>query len=471
MERSLAPSRRPVGNVLVLTLGVAACCLATSPVRAQWTFVVLDPPGTNFSECRRIRDGQQVGNATFGSVPHAALWSGTAASFTDLHPAGQLQSQAFGVRAGRQVGNSYPLSFSHAGFWTGSAGSFVDLNPAGVTDSTAYDVAGNTMVGESSTGSYTSATLWNLASGSSTSLNPIGSSPPVTFSSISATDGLQQAGGVALAGTLHAALWSGTAASYVDLHPVAANSSYANDVHAGQQVGRAIFGFANHASLWTGSAASWVDLQPAAATLSEASGVHQGEQVGTSTVYGLYPHASLWSGSAASWVDLHNFVPAAYTASQAFGIWHDVLGTTYVVGSVTQSGHTIAAMWIRTAPVWTDVGFAKNGVNGAPHLGGIGPLTPNSLNSLPLTNATPSANSVFVIGVFGAYAPFLGGVLVPDPLIVLPLTIDPAGAVTFPLTVPAGLPAGLPVRFQHWIQDPVATFGFSASNGLLGILQ
>jgi hypothetical protein len=67
--------------------------------------------------------------------------------------------------------------------------------------------------------------------------------------------------------------------------------------------------------------------------------------------------------------------------------------------------------------------------------------------------------------------PFLGGVLVPDLMLLLPLPTDAAGAVDFQVTVPGGLPVGLPLRFQHWIEDPAVSFGYSASNGVLGILQ
>lgn len=38
-----------------------------------------------------------------------------------------------------------------------------------------------------------------------------------------------------------------------------------------------------------------------------------------------------------------------------------------------------------------------------------------------------------------------------------------------PFVLPAGVPAGLPLYFQFWVQDPLATFGLSASNGLRGV--
>ncbi|HEX5052442.1 MAG TPA: hypothetical protein VFZ65_11760, partial [Planctomycetota bacterium] len=107
---------------------------------------------------------------------------------------------------------------------------------------------------------------------------------------------------------------------------------------------------------------------------------------------------------------------------------------------------------------------------GPPSLVGSGPLTNGSSNTVTLTGAIQNANTLLVIGVLGAYAPLLGGVLVPDPLIVVPLVTNASGTVAWSFPQP-GLPPGFPLRFQHWIEDGTASFGYTASNGLLGICQ
>jgi hypothetical protein len=122
-------------------------------------------------------------------------------------------------------------------------------------------------------------------------------------------------------------------------------------------------------------------------------------------------------------------------------------------------------------PVWTDMGFGKPGIAGAPHLTGTGPMTAGSMNTLTLADAYPMTPTVVGIGIDVYNLPYLGGVLVPYPLLVLPLTTDVVGASHWQLTMPGGLPAGIPVLFQYWIQDPTATFGWSASNGLRGVTQ
>lgn len=122
-------------------------------------------------------------------------------------------------------------------------------------------------------------------------------------------------------------------------------------------------------------------------------------------------------------------------------------------------------------PIWVDIGFAKPGVAGAPHLTGNGPFAANTTSTLLLAQANPNAIAWLVIGFFAHNSPFLGGVLVPEPLLIWTVNVDATGAISMPLFLPPILPTGLPVDFQCWITDPVATYGYSASNGLQGIVQ
>src|ERR1700722_15111910 len=76
-----------------------------------------------------------------------------------------------------------------------------------------------------------------------------------------ATDGIQQVGYAYVSpssGFTHAILWSGTAASAVDLNPVGTKNSEAIGVFGNQEVGDGDKG----ALLWYGTAASVVDLNP-----------------------------------------------------------------------------------------------------------------------------------------------------------------------------------------------------------------
>lgn len=135
----------------------------------------------------------------------------------------------------------------------------------------------------------------------------------------------------------------------------------------------------------------------------------------------------------------------------------------------------VGTSWTSVLPTppsfWTDLGFAKPGIAGAPHLVGSGSMQGGSSNLLTLTQAAPIAPQVLVGGVAIVNAPLLGGILVPEPLLLFPGTTDAAGTMAFPFVLPNGLPAGLPLCFQCWIVDAAASQGFAASNGLRGICQ
>ncbi|MBI4626111.1 MAG: hypothetical protein HY736_23185 [Verrucomicrobia bacterium] len=89
-----------------------------------------------------------------------------------------------------------------------------------------------------------------------TALHPSGSSSSVAY----ATTATQQSGYVTTSGTDNAALWSSTAASFVNLNPSGATSSRTNFVADSFEAGHSFISGASHASLWQGTASSFVDL-------------------------------------------------------------------------------------------------------------------------------------------------------------------------------------------------------------------
>ena len=74
-----------------------------------------------------------------------------------------------------------------------------------------------------------------------------------------------------------------------------------------------------------------------------------------------------------------------------------------------------------------------------------------------------------LIGLSALFAPFKGGVLVPNPsIMIFGLPTGPAGVLPLTAHWPAGLPASFTLYFQHWILDPGGPAGLAASNGLSG---
>ncbi len=148
----------------------------------------------------------------------------------------------------------------------------------------------------------------------------------------------------------HASLWSGTAASWVDLHPTWAGATYsfARDTSGAQQTGYAVFGSTPRASLWSGTAASWVNLDPASSAESAAFGIAGTQQVGYAKIQGV-DHAGLWNGTPTSWVDLH---PEGVGATSSVA-WRTI--GTQQVGLVEIAGIDRASVWDGSAASWLDL--------------------------------------------------------------------------------------------------------------------
>src|SRR5439155_10410877 len=113
--------------------------------------------------------------------------------------------------------------------------------------------------------------------------------------------------------------WTGKSSSWVDLNPVGASRSYANDTAGAQQTGVAYFGTKFHAGIWSGSSNSWVDLNPIGAENSEAYATTGRFQAGRiyNPSQGIFQHAGIWRGTAASWFDLHPYLPQGTAYSLA----------------------------------------------------------------------------------------------------------------------------------------------------------
>jgi hypothetical protein len=102
--------------------------------------------------------------------------------------------------------------------------------------------------------------------------------------------------------------------------------------------------------MWSGSAASWVDLHPAGALESVAIATSGSQQVGYAW-FGAWDRASLWSGSAASWVDLTSFLTGQWLDTRAYDIWSD--GTTTHISGVgfnLATGRYEALLWTHVVP-------------------------------------------------------------------------------------------------------------------------
>jgi hypothetical protein len=121
---------------------------------------------------------------------------------------------------------------------------------------------------------------------------------------------------------------------------------------------------------------------------------------------------------------------------------------------------------------WVNLGSSLAGLAGPPKLAASGKLAAGSAIQLAVSGGKPFGAGNLVLGTSTLAAPFKGGTMVPNPMLLVPgLPLGPAGAITLPALWPAGLPAGLSILVQVWIADDGGPKGFAATNALLGLTQ
>ncbi len=144
-------------------------------------------------------------------------------------------------------------------------------------------------------------------------------------------------------------MWSGTAASFVDMAPPASADSVINGMSVDQQVGwarLAVNGYQQHATLWRNTPESAIDLHPHPGGISLLYGTCGTAQVGySSDSVTLGPHAGIWFGTGSSFIDLHQLLPGAPEQSVALAV--DEFNGQFIVGGyASYSGHSEAFIWV-----------------------------------------------------------------------------------------------------------------------------
>ena len=332
--------------------GTAVGLLLTAlPVFAQYNANDITPPTANNGKLTGAANGKQAGGTGNG---HAVLLSGNALTSVDLHPLGYANSIATSTDDTQQCGYGYSYANfnTHALLWAGSS-SFVDLHN-GFNTTYCLGTGGGQQVGFGETGIYTvsiqHAMLWNSTS-AYVDLHPVGA----FYSKALGVKNGQQVGYTGSVkypvydygnylGT-RATVWTGTAASAVDLNPTGYDSSAALATNGTQQGGWGHLALSTvthmHAMLWTGTAASAVDLNPVGFTDSRITALTDTKQVGDGWVgigyqVGSVRHALAWSGTPDSVVDLNQYLPLGYTNAVATGVdaSGNVVGYAYNASAV-----------------------------------------------------------------------------------------------------------------------------------------
>lgn len=367
-----SPTADATGNYTLIAVNdcgetVSALAVVTMQAPAAlppaWQVVALHPAGAINSYATGVSETDEAGyadmpDATYGQLTHPFVWNGSAAGAVDRTPSGSVGGSIAATAGNVQVGwwwwpyqcyvggQWYTCYSRQACMWVN--GVYTNLQYSGYEYSAAADTDGVQIVGSITTDDasgnvYTRAvykstlgTYWQV-------LHPAGASN----SGASALDGNNQYGWIhtPFPGPVqHAAMWSGGAATFVDLQPPGVSRSSISGAGDGQQVGIAYFGNSAHAGLWSDSIASYVDLNPAGASGSSATDCAGGLQVGSA-----FNHAAIWSGAAGTYYDLHaHSLPAGYSSSTANDIYIGEGGAIRIVGSAYHSAtqRTEAILWI-----------------------------------------------------------------------------------------------------------------------------
>ncbi|HXH61323.1 MAG TPA: hypothetical protein VNI20_08180 [Fimbriimonadaceae bacterium] len=307
--------------------------------------VVLHPAGADRSAVNAIWNGKAVGFVSQSLIPAPAVWPGTTPTWTDYSAKIGGSGQILGANGSSIVGQT---ASGTPFLYIEPPGTKVDLSASGSLAGTVNAVAGNVQVGSSTFSSGTVSMLWSGSAASAVNLNPSGATSSVAYG----TDGSQQVGS-AVFGAIgrRAGLWFGNSASWIDLTPLdSTGASEARGVSNGVEVGYATFGNTVEAGRWSGTASSWVNMHPLVAGGSMALAIEGQDVVGWFDFDSSGQSAVIWVGpfdSTSKIIDLQVFLPAMYKSSIATCIGHS--GSTTYIGGIAYTSPSDpgqAVLWI-----------------------------------------------------------------------------------------------------------------------------
>jgi hypothetical protein len=338
------------GRAMLSTIAVCAAggsSLAAPP--DNWQAIVLHPGGVHSLS---LASGAGFQGGRIGNEP--VVWQGSPAS-TGLSYNGFNSAEVRGIGSAGFFGTARMFIGTggegpRAVYWSHLSASPVDLTPAsGILTSEGNAIAGDQQVGYVTfpyPNDRPTAALWRGTAASHVNLHPVGAQQSYAF----ATDGMYQGGTVSMQGVGHAALWNGSAASLVSLNPAGSTSAAIRAMVPGTQAGYARMpGNPNsQAAVWHGSAATYINMNPEGAAWSEIHGTTGSIHVGKAWFSSL-PDALLWWGDNPNdFINLHSMLPGNFSASGATGVY--VNGDTIYVSGHATLGGVRAVLWIGTIP-------------------------------------------------------------------------------------------------------------------------
>jgi hypothetical protein len=166
--------------------------------------------------------------------------------------------------------------------------------------------------------------------------------------------------------------------------------------------------------------------------------------------------------------------------AQPFGPFEPLLGETgesygFAFGDLDGDSHPEVVVanlgeknkfYVNDGPQWHDLENPLTGVGGLPTMGGWGSLEAGTWMIVDIDNGPPSGFGILFVGFDTLYAPFLGGVMVPAPVMQIGgLPLDGTGSLTLFGIIP-NLPSRFAFVLQTWMPDTSMPSGASATNAL-----
>lgn len=354
------------------TVSAASVVTVTTPAPTprSWEVVNLHPSWSLSSSISAVADGVQLGAGSVEMPPHGAvsrpvIWSGTPASAVDLTPSNSAGGALLAGDADVQVGwwwwpyncQPYTCYHRHGAMWNGTPESHDDVHQSGREYSVVSDTDGATHVGtvswdDESGNHYARAGLFPPPNHTYRSLHPA----DYSNSSANAIDGEHQFGSANTpfpGPRTHAAMWTGTAESFVDLDPPNSTRSWITYAADGQQIGTAAINDVLTSGTWDGAPGTF-----RAFTSGSLSACGGGYQVGSSLQSGA-SGAAIWVGADETLVGLHAFVPSEFTSSGARSV-HVADDGAITVGGYGWNGVTERS----EALIWRSIAGRPGDVNG-----------------------------------------------------------------------------------------------------------
>jgi hypothetical protein len=183
----------------------------------------------------------------------------------------------------------------------------------------------------------------------------------------------------------------------------------------------------------------------------------------------------LYSGPGGTPLDLIDLPPDGTAVGELLPLGRFDAGACddVLIGSLGIGGNGGAFVYASSAGGlhgYTDLGHAKATSAGAlPTLAAYGDLAAGSVVTVRARHLPASKPGSWFIALSAGYVPFKQGVLVPNPFgpfFRFIVATDANGAFSLSAPNPQSVFLGLSIVHQIWIQDPGATAGVCATNGL-----